>query len=94
MSGEHLPGLALLDALRPPAGWRVDRALLSSYSADPAVLAAVMLALVARDDDGGSGTRPALARALLELRGRVAFVVQRGRLAAPGAGSADSSATR
>jgi hypothetical protein len=86
MSGAHLPGLAILDALRPGTGWRVDRALLSTYSADPAVLAAILLALVARDDDGGSGTKAALARALVELRGRVAFVVQRGRIAAPIAG--------
>ena len=79
--------MALLDVLRPPVGWRVDRALLSTYSADPAVLAAVLLALVARDEDSGSGARAALARALIELRGRVAIVVQRGRLAAPATGN-------
>jgi len=84
---EHLPALALLDVLRPPVGWLVDRALLSTYSAEPSVLAAVLLALVARDEDNGSGARSALARALIELRGRVAIVVQRGRVAAPGAGS-------
>lgn len=79
----HLPGQSLLDVLRPPVGWRIDRALLSAYSADPAVIAAALLALAARDDDGGSGTRAGLARALLELRGRVAFILQRGRIAAP-----------
>ncbi len=83
MTNAHLPGQSLLDVLRPPAGWKIDRALLSSYSADPAVIAAALLALAARDDDGGSGTRPGLARALLELRGRVAFILQRGRIAAP-----------
>jgi hypothetical protein len=79
----HLPGQSILDVLRPPVGWKINRALLSSYSADPAVIAAALLALAARDDDGGSGTRAGLARALLELRGRVAFIVQRGRIAAP-----------
>ncbi|WP_198370417.1 hypothetical protein [Roseomonas rosulenta] len=79
----HLPGQSILDVLRPPVGWKTDRALLSSYSADPAVIAAALLALAARDDDGGSGTRAGLARALLELRGRVAFILQRGRIAAP-----------
>jgi len=87
LSGAHLPGLAFLDTLRPSAGWRVDRALLSTYSADPAVLAAVLLALAARDDDGGTGTKVGLARALIELRDRVAFVLQRGRLAAPRTGA-------
>lgn len=79
----HLAGQSILDVLRPPVGWKTDRALLSSYSADLAVIAAALLALAARDDDGGSGTRAGLARSLLELRGRVAFILQRGRIAVP-----------
>ena len=82
MSDKHLPGLALLELLRPPPGWRVDRALLSSYSAEPAAVAAALLALAGRDDEAGSASKPALARALLELRGRVTIVLQRGRFAA------------
>ena len=81
----HLPTLPLLEALRPPPGWRTDRAILSAYSAEPAVLVSLLLALAGRDDDSGSGSRVALARALDELRGRVAFVLQRGRIAAPNA---------
>ena len=81
----HLPTLPLLEALRPPPGWRTDRAILSAYSADPAVLVSLLLALAGRDDDSGSGSRVALARTLDELRGRVAFVLQRGRIAAPNA---------
>ena len=79
----HLPTLPLLEALRPPSGWRTDRAILSAYSAEPKVLVSLLLALAGRDDDSGSGSRVALARTLDELRGRVAFVLQRGRIAAP-----------
>ena len=47
------------------------------------MLVAILLALVGRDDDEGSGAKVALARAITELEGRVHFVLQRGRLAAP-----------
>lgn len=81
----HLPTLPLLEALRPPPGWQTDRAILSAYSAEPAVLVSLLFALAGRDDDSGGGSRVALARTLDELRGRVAFVLQRGRIAAPNA---------
>ena len=81
----HLPTLPLLEALRPPSGWRTDRAILSAYSAEPRVLVSLLFALAGRDDDFGSGSRVALARTLDELRGRVAFILQRGRIAAPNA---------
>jgi len=81
----HLPTLPLLEALRPPSGWRTDRAILSAYSAEPRVLVSLLLALAGRDDDSGSGSRVALARSLDELSGRVAFILQRGRIAAPNA---------
>jgi len=79
----HLETQPLLELLRPSPGWRTDRAILSAYSAEPAVLVAILLALVGRDDDKGSGAKVALAKAMTELRGRVHFVLQRGRLAAP-----------
>ena len=79
----HLATQPLLELFRPPPGWRTDRAILSAYSAEPAVLVALLLALAGRDDDAGSGSRVALARAITELKGRVSFVVQRGRCAAP-----------
>ena len=79
----HLATQPLLEWLRPPAGWRTDRAILSAYSAEPAVLVAILLSLAGHADDSGSGSRVALARALTELRGRVWFVLQRGRFAAP-----------
>lgn len=73
----HLP---LLDSLRPPAGWRTDCAVLSTYSAHMPVLAAALLALAGEADDAGSGSRVALVRALTGLRGKVHFVIQAGRL--------------
>ena len=79
---KHLATQPLLELLRPPLGFRTDRALLSAYSADPAVIVAILLALAGRDDDS-RGTKVALARTLDDLRGRTTFVLQRGRLAAP-----------
>lgn len=43
---EHMAQLAWLDRLRPPPGWRTDRAVLSTYSAHLSVVAASLLALV------------------------------------------------
>ncbi len=79
----HLSHLSQLDHLRPPPGWRTDCAVFSSYSAHTSVIAASLLALVGQDDDTGSGTKIALARALTELRGKVHFVIQSGRLILP-----------
>ena len=79
----HLPHLALLDHLRPPPGWRTDVAVLSTYSAHTSVLAAALLALAGQDDESASGTRIGLVRALSELRGKVHFVLQSGRLTLP-----------
>lgn len=79
----HLSHLSQLDHLRPPPGWRTDCAVLSSYSAHTSVIAAALLALVGQDDDTGSGTKIALARALTELRSKVHFVIQSGRLTMP-----------
>ncbi|VXC99849.1 conserved hypothetical protein [Pseudomonas sp. 9AZ] len=79
----HLSHLAVLDHLRPPPGWRTDMAVLSTYSAHTSVLAAALLALAGQDDESASGTRIGLVRALSELRGKVHFVVQSGRLTLP-----------
>lgn len=80
----HLPHLSQLDHLRPPPGWRTDCAVLSTYSAQTSVIAAALLAMGGQDDDSGSGTKIGLARALSELRGKVYFVLQSGRLTLPG----------
>lgn len=79
----HLPHVAVLDHLRPPPGWRTDRAVLSTYSAHSSVVAAALLALAGQDDESASGTRVGLVRALTELRDNVHIVVQSGRLTLP-----------
>lgn len=80
---KHLNQLALLDHLRPPAGWRTDHAVLSTYSAHTSVLAAALLALAGQDDESGSGTRLGLVRSLRQLRGKAHFILQSGRLTMP-----------
>lgn len=79
----HLSHLPQLDYLRPPLGWRTDYAVLSTYSAQTPVLAATVLALAGQEDETGSGTKVGLTRALTELRGKVHFVLQSGRLSKP-----------
>jgi hypothetical protein len=76
------PALSFLDALRPMQGWKVETALLASYSADVVTLVAALLALAGRDDDAGDGSPADLADAVEELRGKAFFVIQEGRLAA------------
>ena len=80
----HLPHLSQLDHLRPPPGWRTDCAVLSTYSAQTSVVVAALMALGGQDDNSGSGTKIGLARSLNELRGKVHFIVQSGRLTLPG----------
>ncbi len=75
--------VAYLDALRPEAGWRVDHALLATYSLDLVALVAVLLSLAGLDDDRGFGSKVDFANALEELRGRARVLVQSGRVAAP-----------
>jgi len=55
---------AYLDALRPSPGRDVRGAILTSYSADIASIVAALLALAARDNDGGSGCKTDLAEAI------------------------------
>jgi len=76
------PAVAFLDALRPGPEWKVDTALLSSYSADVVSLVAALLALAGRDDEAGDGNPADLADAVEQLRGKAFFVIQEGRLAA------------
>ena len=84
MSDQHLPGLPMLDALRPLSGWRTELAVLSTYSLDLTVGVACLLSLAGLDDDRGSGSKVDLANAVEQLRERVRFIVQSGRIAVPG----------
>src|SRR6266702_3832117 len=74
---------AYLDALRPSPGRDVRGAILTSYSAEIASIVAALLALAARDNDGGSGCKTDLAEAIELLRGKVRILIQRGRFARP-----------
>jgi hypothetical protein len=83
MSDGHAPWLSYLDALRPEPGWRVDLALLATYSADCVSVVAAMLALAGLDDDRGSGSKVDFANAFEQLKGRLHVVMQSSRLAVP-----------
>jgi hypothetical protein len=74
------PHSPFLDQLRPSAGWKTDAAVVSAYSAQMPVIAAVLLALAGEVDEAGSGSRVGLVRALTGLRGKVHVVLQSGRL--------------
>jgi hypothetical protein len=74
------PHLSFLDCLRPEPGWRTDCAVVSTYSAQVPVIAAVLLSLAGEVDEAGSGSRVGLVRALTGLRGKVHVVLQSGRL--------------
>lgn len=80
---KHLPSVPLLNHLSPPEGWRLDRALCASYSANPSVLCAMLLAMINRSKDNAKGSRVALVRAMRALKGRVHFLLQEGRISAP-----------
>jgi hypothetical protein len=74
---------SFLNALCPPQGWRVQSAVLASYSADPVVLTAAILALSDKADEAGRGSRAARVEALTALRGRLRFLLQQGRMRVP-----------
>lgn len=76
----QFPHLSFLDCIRPEPGWKTDCALVSTYSAQVPVVAAVLLALSGEADQTGSGSRVGLVRALMGLRGKVHVVLQSGRL--------------
>lgn len=75
------PVTGYLDALRPPAGWETELALLAAYSADSISIVAALLALIGRDDEDRQASRRDLADAIEALRGKARVIVQRGRLA-------------
>jgi len=83
MTMERWVSLPYLDAIRPDPGWRVENAVVATYSADLIAVVAALLAFAGLDDDRGSGTKIDLAESCEMLRGRVRFVVQRGRVSLP-----------
>jgi hypothetical protein len=74
------PVHSLLVQFRPEPGWELDRACFAAYSADVRVVTAVLLALAGSATEPELGSRVQLVQAIRRLRGRVSFVVQRGRI--------------
>jgi len=74
------PVHSLLAQFRPDPGWELDRACFASYSADVRVVTAALLALGGHAGEPELGSRVQLVQAFRKLRGRVTFVVQRGRI--------------
>lgn len=83
MDDRHWQRHSYLDVLRPDAGWRVDYAVLATYSADLIALVAALLALAGIEEDEDSATKVDFANAYEVMRGRLRILVQRGRLASP-----------
>ncbi len=77
------PVYSLLAQLRPEPGWELERACFAAYSADVRVVTAALLALGGHATEPEFGSRVQLIQAFRKLRGRVAFVVQRGRVHLP-----------
>lgn len=76
-------GVSYLDVLRPDPGWKIEHAVISTYSLDLVAAVAAMLALSGLDDEQGSGSRVDFAKSLETLRGRLRIVAQAGRIALP-----------
>src|SRR4051812_24017539 len=74
------PVHSLLAQFRPDPGWELDRACVASYSADVRVITAALLAFGGHATEPEMGSRVQLIQAFRNLRGRIAFVVQRGRI--------------
>ena len=77
------PGQPYLDELRPERGETVRLALFATYSVDLSAIAAMLLALIGRNNEKGSGAAIDFAEAVDQLRDRVRIVIQRGRIARP-----------
>lgn len=82
-SAPDWPVHSLLNQYQPEPGWQLDKACIASYSADVRVVTAALLALSGSLNEPELGSRVQLIRAIRRLRGRVAFVVQRGRVHRP-----------
>lgn len=79
-------GVALLDLLRPPEGFRTESALVTTYSADLVSCLALLVAMDGTGSDTVRYGRVEALRALHRMRGRAHFVAQQGRLAWSGVG--------
>lgn len=78
-----LHGLAMLEALRPPAGWVTDIALGATYSLELPVALAALVSLAGTARDNSEYGLHSAVRALQVLAGRVRILAQQGRIQAP-----------
>ena len=78
-------GQPYLDELRPERSETVHLALFATYSVDLSAIAAMLLALIGRNNENGSGAAIDFAEAVDQLRDRVRIIIQRGRIARPAA---------
>ena len=70
--------------LQPSPAWKVDHAVLATYSADLVAVVTALLALSGADfDHRRTGSRVEVVRAIEALRGKVRVVAQKGRLVLP-----------
>ena len=84
MNDSGWPFFSFCELLRPEPGWKIDHAILATYSADLTVITAALLALSGCDcDDRRTGSRLELVRAIEKLRNRVRVLVHPGRVAKP-----------
>ncbi len=84
MKNNSWPFFSFTDVLKPPAGWRTEHAILTTYSADLVVIVTALLALTGCDlDHQRKGSRVELVKAIEALRGRVRVLAQRGRVMIP-----------
>ena len=83
MDEQHWQRHSYLAVLRPEAGWRVDYAVLTTYTADLIACVAALLALAGIEEDEESATKIDFANAYEMMRGRVRIIIQRGRLVSP-----------
>lgn len=84
MKNEAWPAFSFTDLLRPPEGWRTEHAILTTYSADLAVIVTALLALTGCElDHRRTGSRVELVKAIETLRGRTRILAQANRVAVP-----------
>jgi len=78
------PAFSFGEFLRPATGWKVDHAILATYSVDLVAVVTSLLALSGCDLDGRRApSRVEVVRAVESLRGRVKVLAQEGRVMLP-----------
>ena len=91
MNDPGWPFFSFCELLRPEPSWKIDHAILATYSADLTVITAALLALSGCDyDERRTGSRLQLVHAIEKLRNRVRVLAHPGRVSTPQAPSPGS----